>query len=40
MKQSGNKIQNANLQEFLDSATNAAEQGQRQFYTPDRKSVV
>ncbi len=34
MKQSGNTTQNANLQEFLDSATNAADFGQRQFYTP------
>ena len=33
MKQSGNTTQNANLQEFLDSAANAAEYGQRQFYT-------
>ncbi len=34
MKQSGNTTQNANLQEFLDSAVNAAELGQRQFFTP------
>ena len=34
MKQSGNTTQNANLQEFLDSAANAADYGQRQFYTP------
>ena len=34
MHQSGNTTQNANLQEFLDSAANAAEFGQRQFYTP------
>ena len=34
MNQSGNTTQNANLQEFLDSAANAAEFGQRQFYTP------
>ena len=34
MKQSGNTIHNANLQEFLDSAANAADYGQRQFFTP------
>ncbi len=34
MKQSGKSIQNANLQLFLDSATNALDQGQQQFYTP------
>lgn len=35
MNQSGNTIQNANLQEFLDSAANATAAGQRQFYTPE-----
>jgi predicted RNA methylase len=34
MKQTGNTIQNENIQEFLDSAANALEQGQRQFFTP------
>ncbi len=34
MKQKGNTIGNSNLQEFLDSAANAADYGQRQFYTP------
>jgi predicted RNA methylase len=34
MKQSGKQIQNENLQEFLDSAANALEKGQQQFYTP------
>lgn len=34
MKQSGNTINNASLQEFLDSAANAADYGMRQFYTP------
>lgn len=33
MHQSGNSIQNGNIQEFLDSAANAASYGQRQFYT-------
>lgn len=34
MKQSGKSIQNRNLQLFLDSAPNALDQGQQQFYTP------
>lgn len=34
MNQSGQAIQNDNLQEFLDSAANAVEKGQQQFYTP------
>ncbi len=34
MKQTGNTIHNGNLQEFLDSAANAADYGQRQFFTP------
>lgn len=34
MIQSGNTIQNGNIQAFLDSAANAASYGQRQFYTP------
>jgi hypothetical protein len=34
MKQSGTKIQNANLGTFLDSATNALDKGQQQFFTP------
>lgn len=34
MQQSGKSIQNSNLQEFLDSASNAAKEGQQQFYTP------
>jgi len=34
MKQSGKTIQNANLQLFLDSATNALAEGQQQFFTP------
>lgn len=33
MNQTGNSIQNGNIQEFLDSAANAASYGQRQFYT-------
>jgi|GEM_PF-3441456 len=34
MKQSGQRIQNPNLGAFLDSATNAIDKGQQQFYTP------
>jgi hypothetical protein len=34
MHHSGNSIHPASLQEFLDSAANAAEYGQRQFFTP------
>ena len=34
MNQSGKQIHNANLQEFLDSAANANEKGQQQFFTP------
>lgn len=34
MQQSGKSIQNSNLQEFLESASNAAKEGQQQFYTP------
>jgi len=34
MKQTGKGIQNANLGTFLDSATNAMDQGQQQFFTP------
>lgn len=34
MKQSGQSIQNANLGTFLDSATNAIDKGQQQFFTP------
>jgi hypothetical protein len=40
MKQSGNTIQNENLQEFIDSAANAIEQGQRQFFTPEAIAVA
>jgi predicted RNA methylase len=40
MKQSGNTIQNGHLQEFLDSATNAASYGQRQFYTPQAVASI
>lgn len=34
MKQTGKGIQADNLQEFLDSAHNAAKEGQQQFFTP------
>lgn len=40
MHQSGNSIHNANLQEFLDSAANAADLGQRQFFTPPNLAAV
>lgn len=34
MKPTGTAINTSNLQEFLDSASNAADLGQRQFFTP------
>lgn len=34
MRQQGNSINPANIQHFLDSAENAAQMGQRQFFTP------
>lgn len=34
MNQSGSSIQNENLQEFIDSAANALDKGQQQFFTP------